>query len=101
MDYSALAVVQNLPDYMHPPSEDESVFRRLSGARIIKFGTPAESTCEARIEGGGLVVDYELDGEEQRIVFAFNELGMWVEYDSVSSSDKSHRSPVAEPEEDL
>lgn len=49
----------------------------LTGATIVRFGTvPSEE-----VEGGGLVIDYKPTGsdEAKRIVFGFNELGMWVD----------------------
>jgi hypothetical protein len=78
VDYAGLNIVEGLPDYFHGPSGQESIFRRLPGAKILRIG----STNERGIEGGGLILDYELNGKSHRLVFAFTELGMWVEYDS-------------------
>lgn len=49
----------------------------LTGATIVRFGTiPGDD-----VEGGGLVIDYMPigSGEAKRIVFGFNDEGMWVE----------------------
>lgn len=72
VDYAALDLVQALPDYFHPPSEDETVFRRLAGARVVKIRTPRGLVGrEASIEGGGLIIDYELEAEDHRLVLVF------------------------------
>lgn len=84
MNYSALSVNEALPGYFHGPDGGEDVFRRLAGAKIVRFG----STNERGIEGGGLILDYELQGNRQRLVFAFTELGMWIEYDSFKASTR-------------
>lgn len=49
----------------------------LIGATIVQMGT----IPERKAEGGGLVIDYRPNGGEsvRRALFAFNELGMWVE----------------------
>jgi len=78
VDYESLEVIEALPDFFHSPRGKEEVFRRLAGAKIVRIG----STAEKGIEGGGLILDYELDGRIYRLVLAFTELGMWVEYDS-------------------
>ena len=55
----------------------------LIGATIVRFGTiPGE-----KVEGGGLVIDYKPVGsdEAKRIVFGFNELGMWVDSEELIS----------------
>jgi hypothetical protein len=47
----------------------------LSGATIIRVGSPEEDG----IEGGGLAIDYRRPPrEERRIIFGFNERGMWI-----------------------
>jgi hypothetical protein len=50
---------------------------------LVRFGTiPSQRTERGgRIEGGGLVLEYRPHGsrETKRIVFAFNDEGMWVE----------------------
>lgn len=51
------------------------------GSRIVRFGT---LTNPESVEGGGLVIEYVRQGgsEVERIVFGFNEGGMWVESQS-------------------
>lgn len=51
----------------------------LEGATILQFGA---AHPDADVEGGGLVIDYRPKGawRKKRVVFAFTELGMWVEY---------------------
>lgn len=48
----------------------------LIGSKIIGFGTIPDSD----LEGGGLVIDYVPEGQvkSRRIIFEFNELGMWI-----------------------
>ena len=50
----------------------------LYNAKILAVGTSAEATG---LEGGGLLIDYLPEGEDQpkRLVLGFNELGMWIE----------------------
>jgi hypothetical protein len=80
VDYAGLDVVEALPTSLHAPAGGEDLFRRLRGAIIERIG----STGEAGIEGGGLVIDYRVVGDDiaHRVVFAFNELGMWVVHDT-------------------
>jgi hypothetical protein len=51
----------------------------MAGATIVRIG----SVNDAGIEGGGLLVDYIPAGQTQirRVVFAFNELGLWLEWE--------------------
>lgn len=69
-------VLPSLPDrsIARPP---EDMPNDLIGAKIIRIGTPAKRG----VEGGGLVIDYvtEDSTSSKRIVFAFNERGMWIE----------------------
>lgn len=59
-------------------SEPCAVFAALKGATILAIGAPEG----ADLEGGGLVIDYGFaDGVAKRLVLAFNEAGMWVEFD--------------------
>lgn len=78
MNYADLNVIEALPDYFHGPLGGEDAFRRLAGARIVKIG----ASSDRKIEGGGLILDYELNAQKHRLVLAFTELGMWIEYDS-------------------
>ncbi len=56
---------------------DGEHFSALRGAKILKIGTLANPD----LEGGGLAIDYEtVTGKRRRIVFAFNENGMWIVY---------------------
>ncbi len=82
MDYTGLTIIEALPLSRVVPSGAEDLFRRLRGATIVQIG----STDEDGIEGGGLIIDYRLSAAENvhRVVFAFNESGMWVEFDTVS-----------------
>jgi hypothetical protein len=52
--------------------------KRLAGATIVAIGTSGRQD----VDGGGLFLDYIPRGESsvRRIVFAFNEAGMWIEY---------------------
>lgn len=77
LDYEGLTVVSALPVSAYYPSGAEDVFARLRGARIVQIGGAAEHG----VDGGGLIIDYISDGDKRRVVFAFNELGMWVEYE--------------------
>jgi len=77
-DYANVKVVEALPLGVHYPRRAEDVFRRFAGATIVRVGTP-----EAQgIEGGGLVIDYCAlrSSEVERVVFAFTEEGMWIEW---------------------
>ena len=79
--FAALEVVTAFPDSLHGAIEDAEVFRRLAGAEIIRIGAPSKGD----FEGGGLIIDYRLHGfaEIHRLILSFNELGMWVTWDSM------------------
>jgi hypothetical protein len=49
----------------------------MRGAEIVKIG----SVDDDGLEGGGLLIDYIPRGSDciRRVVFAFNELGLWIE----------------------
>lgn len=68
-----------LPRASFYPEGDGETFERLTGARILAIGGAAEGD----IEGGGLVLDYQpaASDEARRVVFGFNESGMWVEFE--------------------
>ncbi len=71
------AILSRLPNLFHP-DRCEAAPSDLIGSRIIGFGTSNE-----RIEGGGLFIDYQPPAKpKKRLVLAFNEAGMWVEYHS-------------------
>jgi hypothetical protein len=75
-------VVEALPLSRWLPKGEEELFARLRGATIVKLG----GTDQCGIEGGGLILDYLIADEVRRIVFGFNENGMWVEYEGPSSA---------------
>lgn len=79
MEYQRLTVVGSLPASRHYPTGGEALFRRLAGATIICMG----GTGADGLEGGGLILDYVPVGssEMRRAVFAFNENGMWIEFE--------------------
>jgi hypothetical protein len=55
----------------------DSVPSGLIGAVIASIGTLKDQSA---VEGGGLVIDFIPAGksEVERVVFAFNEMGMWI-----------------------
>jgi hypothetical protein len=54
--------------------------------RSLQIDAPSEDG----IEGGGLIIDYSRPESRvtERLVFGFNESGMWVEFDSGSSNQR-------------
>lgn len=85
LDPACLTVIEALPAGWHQPEGGEEVFRRLRGAKLVQIGSPAEEG----LEGGGLVIDYMISGAEtpQRLVLAFNELGMWIQAEGRVAAD--------------
>jgi hypothetical protein len=83
-DFANLTVIEALPISRFRPEGAEDVFRGLAGATIVKIGGVAEDG----IEGGGLIIDYRpADSLEIcRVVFGFNENGMWVEWSTKKPS---------------
>jgi hypothetical protein len=80
MDYTRVAVIEALPDFLHGPQGAEPLFGRMAGATLLRIGT----LNTAGLEGGGLVIDYRPAGEpraRRRAVFGFNELGLWPEWE--------------------
>jgi hypothetical protein len=77
MKFEEMKVADILPNLTQ--SAVDGLPKGLLGSRIIRFGAAPK---ESRIEGGGLIVDYEVRGEGtiRRVVFSFSEVGMWVEY---------------------
>jgi len=63
------------PSFFRPAEGDETLFRQMVGAEIVRIGSPSNGG----LEGGGLIIDYRLpaDGMTRRAVFEFNELGLW------------------------
>jgi hypothetical protein len=78
------ALIPRLPKYFHPQGGEE-IPRDLLGASILGFGT-----TEERVEGGGLVIDYQPTGNKgaRRLILGFTELGMWVERLSTLDGDR-------------
>jgi hypothetical protein len=85
-EYESLPVVGELPSGTNDPHGGKTLLRRMSGARIVRIGG-----TNADIEGGGFIIDYICGGENQvrRVVFAFTELGMWVEYEGHAPSSRA------------
>ena len=52
-------------------------FSYLVGGRILQVGFHPKS------REGGLTIDYEKDGVRKRVVFGFNELGLWKEWEGI------------------
>lgn len=71
---SRAKIVPRLPNYRGPRFARKLPLR-LRGAQIVQFGT-----VDADLEGGGLAIDYRLTDKVKRVIFSFNELGMWVSY---------------------
>lgn len=74
-NYLGLKIIEALPLAMYRPEGGEETLHRMRGATIRRIG----GTDEGDLEGGGLLIDYVRPGEreEWRVVFAFNELGLW------------------------
>ena len=78
IDFASIKVVDRLPARRRT-TESPPWPEGLRGAAIVQIGAPEESKL---IDGGGLVIDYRPPGESEvrRIVLAFSESEMWVEY---------------------
>ena len=72
-------VMDALPSARFRPEGGEEALRRMQGATVIRVG----ALDEGELDGGGFVIDYRPKGSMQiwRLVLAFHEDGMWVEYD--------------------
>jgi len=80
-NYSKLSIVGSLPISHSAPNGGEETLREMRGATIIDIGSVLP---ENKIEGGGLIIDYRLTaGETRRVVFAFNDLALWVEWQGI------------------
>lgn len=79
LEYAKMAVIEALPLSRFAPQGGEELLHSMAGASIVQIG----STDEDGIEGGGLIIDYMPWGtsEVKRVVFAFNECGLWVEWE--------------------
>ncbi len=77
-ELSRVEILPRLADRLHPERGD-LIPNDLMGAKIIAIGCLASPDA---VEGGGLAIDYRKPGSQKlhRIVFEFNELGMWVAY---------------------
>jgi len=78
IDLSTVSVLPQLPASLRP-NHQSALPDDFEGAVIVRFGAV---DSEEKPEGGGLVIDYRKpeSSEVRRVVLAFNELGMWVEY---------------------
>jgi len=83
IDLSSAKIIDRLPDSFDSGRGDE-VPSDLAGATILCVGT-----VDADLEGGGLAIEYRPPGsdERRRVVFAFNELGMWVAFSGAAQSE--------------
>ena len=81
LDYGRLAVIAALPLSRFYPEGGEEFLHNMAGATIVRIG----STDQDGIEGGGLIIDYRpVDSNaNRRVVFAFNESGLWMEWAGV------------------
>ena len=88
-DFARLQVVSGLPPAGHYLDRASALFEMLCGAQILAIGAPRDEEIE--IEGGGLIIDFLPGGNEQprRVVFGFNENGMWIEYEGPFTSTLS------------
>lgn len=77
INYQTLKIVEAFPDALSSVEGMDEEFCRLRGAKIVRIG----STNDADLEGGGLLIDYVPLGDAavHRVVFAFNERGLWME----------------------
>ena len=83
------AILPLLPDRFHPERGDK-IPEHLVGATILRIGT----ATDIDVEDGGLIVDYVPAYHRDdwdcvfRVIFGFNELGMWVEgHSKLTSQD--------------
>jgi hypothetical protein len=82
--FAALDIIEALPMGSYAPQGGEATLRAMAGARIVRIG----STDEGDLEGGGLIIDYLPAGGDgvRRVIFSFNERGLWVEWQGVPSN---------------
>jgi hypothetical protein len=78
LDLGKVKILPRLADRLDPEHGDP-IPDDLIGAKIVAIGCMAPPEA---VEGGGLAIDYRKPGSEttQRVVFEFNELGMWVAF---------------------
>jgi hypothetical protein len=75
-DYRSAEIVESFPRALsRREGERDDLLCDMAGATIVRIG----SIEDADLEGGGLVIDYKPRGVSgaRRVVFAFNELGLW------------------------
>jgi hypothetical protein len=75
-DYRSAKIIEAFPRALcRREGERDDLLRHMAGATIIRIG----SIEDTDLEGGGLVIDYKPRGisDTLRVVFAFNELGLW------------------------
>lgn len=70
-------IIPALPSY-GTNGVDDPVLRKLVGATIVRIGLPSPNLS---VEGGGLAIGFMRPGSsrEEVVIFAFNDLGLWVE----------------------
>jgi hypothetical protein len=74
--YRSAKIIQSFPRALgRLGGEQDDLLPHMAGATIIRIG----SIEDVDLEGGGLVIDYRPQGVSGtlRVVFAFNELGLW------------------------
>jgi hypothetical protein len=77
-NFGRLQIIEALPHALYAPEGGEALLQEMAGASIVRIG----STDEDGIEGGGLLIDYSLphSAEIKRVVFAFNDGGLWINW---------------------
>ena len=80
-DFAKITISRELPPAGHYTDRGVELLKSMCGARIIDIG--AADGDSISIEGGGFVIDFVADGSirPRRVVFGFNERGMWIEYE--------------------
>jgi hypothetical protein len=81
-NYAGASVSLFLPSPLWRLARGDEIPPEIMGATIRRFGGVGVGAADTDTEGGGLVIDFVPAGRTDicRIVFGFNELGMWVEY---------------------
>ena len=82
-DFSMIDIISALPASKGPNYSCAKTPSDLIGAKILAFGTTAAFN---KFVGGGLAIDYLPSGaiKPRRIIFAFTEVAMWIQYQSDS-----------------
>ena len=86
VDLSQISVTAELPPAGHYTERFHEVFLVLKGAKIVACGAPVDPNA---VEGGGFIIDFIPEDSDavRRVVFAFTELGMWVEFYGLKASN--------------